>query len=84
MAQEEKKIDFGYEVEIAGKKYNEVTMQVPKGKHLRGVSHIRNVTDRDLTLAANLCGLNATPEDFDEVEGKVVLKLQKALQDFLL
>ena len=76
-------IETDYEAEIAGKKYKEVTMQPPKGKHLRAVSHLANAADRDLTLISNLCGLNATPEDFDEADGKVVIKLQQALQSFL-
>lgn len=83
MAKEALNIDFKDEVEIAGKKYTQVTMRPPKGKDLRNVSHIPHPIDRDLTLVSNLCGLNATPEDFDEADAKVVLDLQKALKSFL-
>lgn len=76
-------IRFDEKVEIAGKEYTEITMQVPKGKHLRSVSHIVNPIDRDLTLISNLCGLNATPEDFDEADAGVIIELQKNLQSFL-
>jgi len=76
-------IETDYEAEIAGKKYKEITMPPPKGKHLRAVSHIANAADRDLTLISNLCGLNASPEDFDDADAKVVIRLQQALQSFL-
>lgn len=83
MAKEPLKIDFEDEVEIAGETYTQITMRPPKGKDLRNISHIPHAIDRDLTLVSNLCGLNATPEDFDEADAKVVLDLQKALKSFL-
>lgn len=83
MGKQAKDIKFDEAVEIAGKEYNKVTMEAPKGKHLRAVAHIVNPIDRDLTLISNLCGLNATPEDFDEADAVVVVKLQQNLQSFL-
>ncbi len=83
MAKKPLEIDFKEEIEIAGKTYTQVTMRPPKGKDLRAVSHISQPIDRDLTLISNLCSLNATPEDFDEADAKVVVDLQKALKSFL-
>lgn len=84
MARKPKKIKFEEAMVVGGKEIKEVTMRVPKGKDLKAVSHIASVTERDLTLVSNLCDLNMTYEDWDEVDGAEIQLLTGTLRGFLL
>jgi hypothetical protein len=84
MAREPLVIEFDEAVEIAGKTYEKVTMRVPKGKDLKRVTHIADVYSRDCTMISNLCDLNASVEDFDEIEVLYINQLQAGLRSFLL
>jgi len=76
-------IKFEKPIIISGKEIPEVTMQVPKGKDMHLVSSIANPIERDFVLISNLCGLNATVEEFNEVDLKEIIQLQTALKSFL-
>jgi hypothetical protein len=80
---EDKKVVFKQPVVIGGQTFEEVTMRAPKGKDLRAVSHIQDPVDRDFILIANLCNIQATPEDFDTVDAGEIVDLQMALRGFL-
>lgn len=83
MARKAKKIEFEEPIVVGGKEIKEVTMRVPKGKDLKAVSHIVDTHERDMTMVSNLCDLNATMKDFDEMDGKELQQLKKELIVFL-
>ncbi|PLY08411.1 MAG: hypothetical protein C0625_02150 [Arcobacter sp.] len=83
MARKAKVIKFEEPIIVGGKEIKEVSMRVPKGKDLKAVSHIVDTHERDMTMVSNLCDLNATMNDFDEMDGKELQQLKKELIVFL-
>jgi hypothetical protein len=81
---EAKKIEFVQPITIDGKEIKEVTMRVPKGKDLALVATIRDQYIADITLISNLCNLNATAEDFEDVDAAEIILLRAYLQSFLV
>ena len=84
MARVPKTIELEEAIICGSKEIKEVTMRAPKGKDLKAVSHISNTVERDLTLVSNLCGLNMTFDEWDEVDAAEIQLLTGVLRSFLL
>jgi hypothetical protein len=78
-----KKIVFGFPIIVGGKELTEVTMRVPKGKDLIAISGVKDPVIRDFTLISNLCNLNATLEEMQEMDAGELMLLQGAVKVFL-
>lgn len=83
MARKAKKIVFEEPIVVGGKEITEVTMRVPKGKDSLMVADIVNPIEKDFVLISNLCNLNATVDEMNEIDLKEIVQLQTALRSFL-
>jgi hypothetical protein len=70
-------------VKIGNKEYNELTMEPPKGKHMRIVAGEQNQYAADIKIISALCGLNAMVEEFDDTPADAIIQLRGVLQGFL-
>lgn len=77
------KIEFDTPIKIGSKTYKSLTMQPPKGKHMRDIAGIVDQYVADIKIISALCGLNAVVEDFDETDASHIVQLRGVLQGFL-
>lgn len=77
------KIEFDTPVKIGNKEYNELTMEPPKGKHMRMIAGELDQYAADIKIISALCGLSVLVEEFDETDADAIIQLRGVLQGFL-